>query len=84
MLTTEGAHGVGLATVTIGGQRVTRFTYTWNAGTSPVTGKAIALTSVRYYVPKDSMTVAVITYGTVSNQFDPQGADDVASTFKWR
>jgi hypothetical protein len=72
------------ATVTIGGQRVTRFTYTWNAGTSAVTGKAIALTSVRYYMPKDSTTVAVITYGTVSNQFDPQGADDVASTFKWQ
>jgi hypothetical protein len=72
------------APVTIGGKRVTRFTYTWNAGTSTVTGKAIALTSVRYYVPKDSTTVAVITYGTVSSQFDPQGADDVASTFKWQ
>ena len=72
------------ATVTISGHRMTRFTYTWNAGTSTVTGKAIALTSVRYYVPKDSTTVAVITYGTVSNQFDPQGADDVASTFTWQ
>ena len=72
------------ATVTIGGHKVTRFTYTWNAGTSTVTGKAVALTSVRYYVPKDSTTLAVITYGTVSNQFDPQGADDVASTFKWQ
>jgi hypothetical protein len=72
------------AAVTISGHRVTRFTYTWNAGTSTVTGKAIALTSVRYYVPKDSTTLAVITYGAVSNQFDPQGADDVASTFKWQ
>jgi hypothetical protein len=74
----------GPATVTISAHKVTRFTYTWNAGTSTVTGKAVALTSVRYYLPKDSTTLAVITYGTVSNQFDPQGADDVASTFKWQ
>jgi hypothetical protein len=72
------------ATVTISGHRVTRFTYTWNAGTSTVTGKAIALTSVRYYVPKDSTTLAIVTYGTVTNQFDPQGADDIASIFKWQ
>jgi hypothetical protein len=63
---------------------VTKFTYTWNAGTSAVTGKAVELTSVRYYVPKDSGTLAVITYGIVSNQFDPQGADDLASTFRWQ
>jgi hypothetical protein len=74
----------GPVAVTIGGKRVTRFTYTWNAGTSSVTGKAIALTSVRYYIPKDSTTLAVITYGDVSNQFDPQGADDIAGTFKWQ
>ena len=71
------------ATGTLGGYRMTRFSYTWDAGTSAVTGKAIQLTSVRYYVPKDASTVAVITYGIVSNQFDPQGADDLASTFKW-
>jgi hypothetical protein len=35
-------------------------------------------------VPRDSTTIAVITYGTVSGQFDPQGADDIASTFKWQ
>jgi hypothetical protein len=74
----------GPATVTLGGKRVTRFTYRWNAGTSTVTGKAIALTSVRYYIPKDSTTLAVVTYGDVSSQFDPQGADDIASTFKWQ
>jgi ABC-type glucose/galactose transport system permease subunit len=63
---------------------VTRFSYTWNAGTSAVTGKAIALTSVRYYIAKDATTLAVITYGVASNQFDPQGADDIASTFQWQ
>jgi hypothetical protein len=72
------------STVSLNGRSVTKFTFTWNAGTSAVTGKAVELTSVRYYVPKDSATLAVITYGIVSNQFDPQGADDLASTFRWQ
>jgi hypothetical protein len=72
------------ASLTLNGHPVTRFTYTWNAGTSTVTGKAIELTSVRYYLSKDATTLAVITYGIVSNQFDPQGADDIVSTFQWQ
>ena len=72
------------AKLTLGGYQVTRFAYTWNAGMSVVTGKAIELTSVRYYLLKNSKTVAVITYGIVSNQFDPQGADDIVSTFRWQ
>jgi hypothetical protein len=70
--------------ITLNGYHVTRFSYTWSAGKSAVTGKAIDLTSVRYYVVKDNATLAVITYGIVSNQFDPQGADDIVSTFKWQ
>ena len=70
--------------ITLSGYHVTRFSYTWNAGKSAVTGKSIDLTSVRYYVVKDSATLAVITYGIASNQFDPQGADDIVSTFKWQ
>ena len=69
--------------IQLNGRSVTRFSYTWNAGTSTVTGKAIDLTTVRYYVAKDSGTLAVITYGIVSNQFDPQGADDLVLTFQW-
>jgi hypothetical protein len=72
------------ASLMLGGYRVTRFAYTWSAGTSTVTGKPIELTSVRYYLSKDSTTLAVITYGIVSNQFDPQGADDIVSTFHWQ
>jgi hypothetical protein len=72
------------ASLTLSGHQVTRFSYTWNAGTSAVTGKAMALTSVRYYIAKDATTLAVITYGVASNQFDPQGADDIASTFQWQ
>lgn len=72
------------AKLTLNGHSVTRFAYTWNAGTSTVTGKPLELTTVRYYVSKDASTLAVITYGIVSNQFDPQGADDIVSTFQWQ
>ena len=51
--------------LTLNGHQVMRFAYTWNAGTSTVTGKAIELTTVRYYVSKDATTLAVITYGIV-------------------
>jgi hypothetical protein len=70
--------------ITLNGYHVTRFAYTWSAGTNSVTGKPIELTSVRYYVSKDASTLAVITYGIVTNQFDPQGADDIVSTFQWQ
>jgi hypothetical protein len=69
---------------TVAGHRGLKFTYTWSEGASAVTGKPTALTSVRYYIPKDSATVAVLTYGTATAQFDPQGADDIANTFKWQ
>jgi hypothetical protein len=72
------------ANITLSGYSVIRFSYSWNAGTSSVTGKPIELTSVRYYLSKDATTLAVITYGIVSNQFDPQGADDIVSTFRWQ
>jgi hypothetical protein len=81
----SGFHQVsGPSIVSLNGHNVTKFTYTWNAGTSAVTGKPVELTTVRYYIAKDAATVAVITYGIVSTQFDPQGADDLASTFRWQ
>lgn len=74
----------GPGPMNINGHNVEKFIYTWSAGTSPVTGKPIKLVGIRYYVSKDKATVAVITYGIVSNQYDPQGADDIASTFRWQ
>jgi hypothetical protein len=73
-----------LAPITLNGHKYQKFVYSWDAGTSPVTGKPQTLVSVRYYVPKDTANVAVIAYGIVSNEYDPQGADDVASTFQWQ
>lgn len=74
----------GLSEITLNGKKVQKFVFTYNAGTSAVTGKALDLVGVRYYIPKDSGTVAVVAYGIVSNQYDPQGADDIATTFQWQ
>ncbi len=73
----------GPGEVTINGKKVEKFVYAYNAGTSAVTGKPLDFVGVRYYIPKDPSTVAVLTYGIVSNQYDPQGADDIALTFQW-
>lgn len=71
------------AAITLAGQRMVKFVYTWAAGTSQVTGKPLKLTGVRYYIAKDPSLLAVVTYGISSSRYDPQGADDIASTFKW-
>ncbi|HEV7678822.1 MAG TPA: hypothetical protein VGQ42_09675 [Candidatus Dormibacteraeota bacterium] len=57
--------------------------YTANGPNNPVTGKPQTFVTVRYYVPRSSSTMAVLTYSIVLDQYDPQGADDVANTFAW-
>jgi hypothetical protein len=74
----------GPGEITLNGKKVEKLIYTYNAGTSAVTGKPLDLVGVRYYIPKDSATLAVVAYGIVSNQYDPQGADDIATTFQWQ
>ena len=74
----------GPAELTLSGRKMQKFVYRFNAGNSEVTGKPLDLVGVRYYIPKDSSTVAVLNYGIVSNQYDPEGADDVARTFQWQ
>ncbi len=68
----------------VGNLTVQKVVYRWNAGTSAVTGKPVELIGVRYYIPKNGTTLAVVTYGVTASQFDPQGADDTASTFAWK
>jgi hypothetical protein len=74
----------GPNSVLLNGKQVDKFVFTYSAGTSAVTGKAISLVGVRYYIPKDASKFAVVTYGIAADQYDPQGADDIASTFKWQ
>jgi hypothetical protein len=70
--------------INLNGLRAVKFIYAWSAGASAVTGKPTDLTTVRYYIPKDATTVAVVTYSIVTNQYDPEGADDLAKTFRWQ
>jgi hypothetical protein len=54
------------------------------ATTNTVTGKSQSTVSVRFYIPRDAGTMAVVTYSIIADQFDPQGAVDVANTFRWQ
>jgi hypothetical protein len=74
----------GVQQLQLSGRQVTKFVYSWVDGTSPVTGKPVSLVTARYYIPRDSSMIAVLTYSSVSSQYDPQGADDIAMTFQWR
>lgn len=74
----------GPSVARIGSRDVEKLVYSWTDGTSSVTGKPVLLVSVRYYIPKNASTLAVLIYGVIANQYDPEGADDVAVTFAWR
>jgi len=58
--------------------------YSGTEGTNAVTGKPNDVVVVKYWVPKDASTLAVLTYSVTQTQYDPQGADDVANTFQWQ
>lgn len=74
----------GPTMVTLNGKPSEKFVFTYSGGVNSVTNKPLTLVGVRYYIPKDSTTLAVVTYGIASDQYDPQGADDIASTFRWQ
>ena len=73
----------GPSSVGINGHPVEKFVYGYG-GTGAGTGRPVMLVGVRYYVPRAPATVAVITYGVLSDRYDPQGADDIAATFQWQ
>ena len=74
----------GPTAIDLNGKPAEKFVYTYSAGVNLVTNKPLTLVGVRYYIPKDASTLAVVTYGIASDQYDPQGADDIASTFRWQ
>ena len=78
-----GAVSLIVTRVPLAGMAVQKAVYTWTDGVNPVTSRPNVLVSARYYIPKDRATLAVVTYSIAANQYDPQGADDVVSTFKW-
>ena len=74
----------GPGTGTLSGRAVVKVVYSWTNGSNPVTGRAEDLVTARYYIPKDAGTLAVLSYSITAPQYDPQGADDVATTFQWQ
>jgi len=71
------------AAATISGVAVQKLVFSWTDGMNQVTSKPNDVVTVRYYIPKNSSTLAILTYSISANRYDPQGADDVATTFKW-
>lgn len=74
----------GPTATTISGRPMIRVVYRWSDGTNAVTGQPNALTSSLYVIPKDTSTVALLTYSVSTSQYDPQGSDDVATSFTWQ
>jgi hypothetical protein len=72
-----------LVVVALAGRSVLKLVYA-TSGTNAVTGNVEALVNARYYIAKNSSTIAVVTYSIVASQYDPQGADDVVTTFQWQ
>jgi hypothetical protein len=72
-----------LATISLAGRPVVKLVYA-SSGINAVTGNTQDFVNARYYIPKDSSTLAVVTYSIVLSQYDPQGADDVVTTFQWQ
>jgi hypothetical protein len=57
--------------------------YTWQAGPSLVTGKMVPSMARRYYLPGPSGQLAILTYSSPVQAYDPEAADDLANTLKW-
>jgi hypothetical protein len=67
--------------VTLGGQRVVRFTYSWTGRSS--TGRQTTFTGARYYISKNEAMLAVISYRDASSEFSASEADGFAASFRW-
>ncbi len=57
--------------------------YSWQAGPSLVTGKMVPSLARRYYLPGSNGALAIFTYSSPVRSYDPEGADDFATAFKW-
>jgi len=78
-----GFQGTPLKAYTVAGQHGAMVAYTWQAPASAVTGKPVPSSARRYYIPGPGGTLAVYTYSSPTQTYDPAGADDFANAFKW-
>ncbi len=78
-----GYKGSALQAYKVAGTNGAMVAYTWQAGPSPVTGKTVPSSANRYYIPGPGGKLAIFTYSSPTNNYDPAGADDFANAFKW-
>jgi hypothetical protein len=57
--------------------------YSWQAGPSPVTGKMVPSMAKRFYLLGPDGKLAIFTYSSPVRAYDPEGADDFATAFRW-
>ncbi len=78
-----GFQGTPLKAYKVAGQHGAMVAYTWQAPASAVTGKPVPSSARRYYIPGPGGKLAVYTYSSPTQTYDPAGADDFANAFKW-
>lgn len=78
-----GFQGKAPVAYNVAGQTGAVVAYTWQAGPSSVTGKAVPSAAKRYYIPGPGGKGAVFTYSSPTQSYDPAGADDFATAFAW-
>ena len=78
-----GFQGQAPTAYTAAGRAEAVVAYTWQAGPSPVTGKAVPSAAKRYYIAGPGGKLAVFTYSGPTQTYDPAGADDFANAFAW-
>ena len=81
--TSAGFKGNGVKAYQVAGTKGAVVEYSWQAGPSPVTGKLVPSSAKRYYIPGAGGKLAIFTYSSPNQNYDPAGADDFANAFKW-
>jgi hypothetical protein len=71
------------ASTTVGGRPAIKAVTVASDGQNPLTGRVERRVTVRYYVPRDASTTAVLNYSIPEVQYDPQAPDDIVATFRW-
>ena len=74
----------GPAAITLNGKKVHKFIYSFNAGSERCHRQATRPRWGSLLHPEGFSTVAILNYAIVTNQYDPEGADDLARTFQWQ
>ncbi len=78
-----GFQGQPPVAATVAGTTEAVVAYTWQLPASAVTGKPVLSAAKRFYIPGPGGKLAVFTYSSPKQTYDPAGADDFANAFAW-